>query len=217
MEASMKTMLVRKNLIWLLIAIILVIGAIGCANKNTNQTLLCMVSEIEKSTYDLNTVKISYADYKKSTDKYLSKYFPSFYIQGNIIYTNNGLVKVITGKDYTEKDWLGMSFEEIKKIGEPLSQSIAVNVLSYNYKSCGISKVYEDTKSGSSLQMKSVFVRRDIQMIDGTNAPLYKKYTFIKDGKSYVLLSFENASVSKGQELTHGNEKVDFVQNINLQ
>lgn len=213
----MKTMLMRKNLILLLTTIILVIGAIGCGNKNTDQTLINAVSEIEKSTYKLNTVKISYADYKKSTDKYLSKYLTSFYIEGNIIYTDKGLVKAITGKDYTEKDWLGMSFEEIKKIGEPLSQSIAVNTSNYNYKSCGISKVYKDSKSDSSIQMKSVFVRRDIQLIDGTNVPSYKKYTFIKDGKSYGLLSLINASISKGQELTHGNEKVDFVQTINLQ
>lgn len=211
----MKTMLVRKNLILLLTTITLLIGAIGCGNKDTNQKLLNTVSEIEKSTYELNTVKISYADYKKSNDKYLSKYFPSLYTQGNIIYANKDIVNAITGKDYSEKDWLGMSFEEIKKIGEPLSQSIAANVVSFNYKSCGISKVYEDTKSGSSLQRKYVFVRRDVQ-IDGTDAPLYKKYTFIKDGKSYVLLSFENVSVSKSQELTYGNEKVDFVQNINL-
>lgn len=213
----MKTMLVRKNLILLLTTIILAIGAIGCGNKDTNQTLLNTVSEIERSTYELNTVKISYADYKKSTDKYLSKYFPSLYIVGNIIYAENRLVNAITGKDYSEKDWLGMSFEEIKKIGEPLSQSIAVNTSNYNYKSCGISKVYEDSKSDSSLQMKSVFVRRDIQLIDGTNVPLYKKYTFIKDGKSYGLLSLINASISKGQELTYGNEKVDFAQNINLE
>lgn len=213
----MKTIFARKNLILLLTTITLVIGAIGCGNKDTNQTLLDTVSEIERSTYELNTLKISYADYKKSTDKYLSKYFTSFYIQGNNIYAETGLVKAITGKDYTEKDWANMSLEEIKKIGEPLSQSIAVNTSNYNYKSCSISKVYEDSKSGSSLQMKSVFVRRDIQLIDGKNVPLYKKYTFIKEGKSYGLFSLINASISKGQELTRGNEKVDFDQTINLE
>lgn len=214
MGVYMKTTFMRKVLILLLITIIPVIGAVGCGNRGTNQTLLNTVSEIEKSTYQLNTVKISYADYKKSTDKYLSKYFPSFY--RDIIYTNQNFVNAITGKDYTEKDWLGMSFEEIKKIGEPLSQSLALNVLDYNYKSCEISKVYDGSKSSSLPQMKYVFVRRDIQM-DGTNVPLYKKYTFINDGKSYVLSSFEKVYVPKGQELTFGNEKVDFVQNINLQ
>lgn len=224
----MKTMLVRRYLILLLTTIILVIGAIGCDNKDTNQTLLDTVSEIERSTYELNTLKISYADYKKSTDKYLSKYFPSFYIQGNNIYAEEGLVKAITGKDYTEKDWAGMSLEEIKKIGEPLSQSIAINAISFNYKSCGISKVYEDSNSGSSPKMKYVFVRRDVQF-DSTNLnipldkkytfnePSYRKYTFMKDGKSYVLTSFEVVSVSKSQELTYGNEKVDFDQTINLE
>lgn len=219
----MKTMLVRKNLILLLTTIILVIGAIGCDNKDTNQTLLDTVSEIERSTYELNTLKISYADYKKSTDKYLSKYFPSFYIQGNNIYAEEGLVKAITGKDYTEKDWAGMSLEEIKKIGEPLSQSIAINVISFNYKSCRISKVYEDSNSSSSLKVKYVFVRRDVQFdspLDKKytfNEPSYRKYTFMKDGKSYVLTSFKVVSVSKGQELTYGNEKVDFNQIINLE
>lgn len=200
-------------------------GHILYNDEDTNQTLLNTVSEIEKSTYELNTLKISYADFKKSTDKYLSKYFTSFYTEGNNIYAENGFVKDMTGKDYTEKDWAGMSFEEIKKIGEVISPSIAINKISYNYKSCGISKVYDDSIS-SSLQKKTVFVRRDVHF-DNTNTPIdekiiidtlvYVKYTFFQDGKSYVLQSLKYVYVPQGQELTYGNEKVDFVQNINLQ
>lgn len=204
-----------RCLIWILIAVTFAAGTAGCGEGGVDQTLINTISEIEKSTYELNTLKISYSQYKQRTDKYISEYFTSFFIVGNIIYAEDGFISAISGKEYSEKDWAGMSLDELKKIGEPLVRSLNVNKPGYNYKSCEISKVYDGSKSSTFPQQKYIYVKRAAQT-DNLTIPIYKKYTFMEYNKSFVLFAFETVGPIKGKELAHGNERVIFTRNINF-
>lgn len=211
----MKKFLKGLKLLLPLVLIFVTLGLTACNKKDPNPDILNAVTEIEKSTYELNNLKITYDQYNEKTQKYLTKYFSSLFVNGNVIYANN-LASSIAGRSYTENDLKGMSLDELKKFGEPLKQSLDLNTSAYNYKSCEISKVYDDNKSSGSPHLKHIFVKRNSQL-DDLKAPIYMHYTFIKEGKSYILQSFGNAGVMPKQELKYGDQKVEFTQSINLE
>lgn len=216
----MGTLFKKKSSLPLLITIILLVGVTGYmffnkrGDKDINKNLLKAVTEIEISTYKLNTLKITYDEFQRRTDNYLSKYIPSFYKSGNIIYAENKFVSLIAGREYLEEDWKGMSLEEMKKIGEPLRQSLVLNMIDYNYKTSEISKVYEDNNSDNAAQFKHIFVKHILQ-IDNQSKPSYKQYTFKKEGSSYVLFSIRLVQAND-EELSYNNNAVEFIKNINL-
>jgi hypothetical protein len=145
----------------------------------------------------------------------MSKYFTSFYNSIRIIYANDQYVFDITGKHYTEKDWQGLSLDLLKRIGEPLVRSIGNNILDFNYTSFDISKVYDDTGNSIS-SFKYIYTGHKIEY-NNQNLHAYYKYTFKKEGRSYVLFSIEAMPGDpKNEGTTHGNEKVEFLQNTNL-
>lgn len=211
----MKKFLKGLKLMLPLVLIFVTLGLTACNKKDSNPDLLNAVTEMEKGTYQLNNLKITYDQYNEKTQKYLTKYFPSLFVDGNVIYANK-LASSIAGRSLMESDLKGMSLDELKKVGEPLKQSLDMNTSTFNYKSCEISKVYDDNKSSGSPQLKHIFVKRNNQL-DDLKAPIYMHYTFIKEGKSYILQSFSNAGVMPNKELKFGDENVEFTQSINLE
>jgi hypothetical protein len=185
-------------------------------NDTVNNEIMEMIAEIETSNHDINTLKISYEDYMKRTDAFLSKYVTSFYKQNDIIYAEDNIVFAITGKHYKEDDWKGMPLEELKKIGEPLMQSLSLYKKAYFYNSFDISKIYDDSgNSDNSLRFKHVYVHHNYNISEKNYIP-YKKYIFKKEGNAYVLFSISLIIEDPKEELKFGNEKVEFIKSVNL-
>lgn len=200
----------------LLVTIIVIIAFNKNKVKNDNQNLINAVVEIEKSTYELNTLAINYDEFKQKTNKYLSSYVTSFYKKEYNIYAQDEYVYAITGKHYSEKDWIGLSLDELKKIGEPLSKSVLLNIKNFDYSAFEISKVFEDnTDDSSSFHFSYVFVKHPIQMGNETK-DIYIKYAFKKENNKYVLFSIDNILLKEDEKLTYANENVKFEQKINL-
>lgn len=201
-------------IIIIIVIIIIVVTSIAAFGKNKDKIFQNTTIDIEKNVYKLNTLAITYNEFKQNTDKYLSNYFPSFYNQS--MYAQDGFVYAITGKHYSEKDWAGLSMDELKKVGEPLYKSLLINVAGLNYSSFEVSKVFDDN-SGSQ-HFKYVFVKYTINF-DNVTRPLYKKYTFIKVDNKYVLFSIEGITLNnlnKNKELQYANENVKFEKKVNL-
>lgn len=214
----MGVFLKKKSFFLLLLGVIFVIGVTGYivfgrnTNKAVNGNILKTVKEIEISTNQLNTLQISYDEFKNRTDKYTTNYFTSFYKLGNIIYAENKLVTFITGKEYVEKDWDGMSLDEIKKIGETLRKSLITTDIGYNCKKIFISKAYED----DALQLKHIFVKH-IAQFNNQEIPFYEQYTFKKEGNLCKLFSTRPIILRDGQELKYGAEKIEYVENVDFE
>jgi hypothetical protein len=210
------------------VLVLLAVGAVSLTNSGrgsgqsgagkASQDLLDAVIDMEKSRYELNNLKISYSEYKQRTDKYLSEYYTSLYNPANTIYANDRLVRLVTavtGRNYTEKDWQGLSLEELRSKLEPLVQSIAVNSVAFNYTSFEVSKVYGDSSGSSpSLYFKYIYIKFPCQD-DSRTVNLYKEYTFKKEGDKYILFAIDDMP-SNTKELTYKNETVEFVRNIKL-
>lgn len=201
--------------------LIILLSSITACNKiddeEINQNILNIVTEIEKSNYELNTLKITYDEYSQNTNKYLSKYITSFYDGNNIIYANDHFLFPITGKHYEEKDWKGLSLEELKKIAEPLIVTINLNSIGYFYNSYDISKIYDDNNnSDTSMHYKHLYIKHT-QQSGNTNYTFYKQYTFKREENNYALFSIRNLIENYNKELTYGKEKVEFNENVSLE
>lgn len=213
----MKKLFRTKSFIWTIVLFMIIIGATSITacnkidDKEINQNILNKVTEIEKSAHELNTLKITYDEYTQRTDKYLSKYFKSFYNPELIMYAYTlGLGAPV------EKDWKGMPLDEIKKIGEPLILALSGHSRMYFYTSFDVSKVFDDnSSSNTSLHYKHIFIRY-ILPFDNEDFTGYKRYIFKREGDDYVLFSIRSQLVEPGEELTYGEEKVEFPKNIKL-
>lgn len=218
----MNTMSKRNVYITVTVVVIFLMGIMAIASfgrnksKDNNKSFQNTVIDIEKNIYKLNTLAISYDEFKQNTDKYLSSYVPNFYKQSYNIYAQDRFVYSYTGKHYSEKDWTGLTLNQLKKIGERLSKSVFAFSGAFNYSSFEISNVFEDnSNSNPSLHFKYIFVKYLIN-IDSVTVPLYKKYAFKKENGNFVLFSIEYIQAVKNQELEYANEEVKFVQKINL-
>jgi hypothetical protein len=202
----------------LFIFIVVILNITACSkidNKKIDQNILKTVEEIEKSAYKLNTVKISYDEYIQRTDKYLSKYFTSFYKVQLIFYANDSIY--VTGKHLQEKDYKGMSLDDLKQKVEPALQVISAQLPSYFYVSYGVSKVFDDnSNSQTSMHYKSIFIKH-IHQIDNKEYTLYKQYKFKREGNEYVLFSINDLVNYRDKDLLYGNEKVEFTESINIE
>jgi hypothetical protein len=124
-------------------------------------------------------------------------------------------VSAVTGRNYTEKDWQSLSLEELRDKLDSLVQSIAVNSAAFSYTSFEVSKVYDDISGSSpSLYFKYIYIRFPCQ-VDSRTVNLYKKYTFKKEGNSYILFAIDYMP-SNTKEVAYKNETVQFVRNIKL-
>lgn len=206
-----------KSIILIIIFASFFVGTItGCSKKDENdinKSISSIVNEIEKNNYELNTLEISFSDYTEKTDKYLSKYFNSFYPK-NIIYSSDNFVYAITGKHYEENDWKNMSLDELKQIGEPLIDALKLNTIGGFYNTYEISKVYDDSNDSKS-NYKNVFIKHS-EKNNGNDYILYKQYTFKKEGSDYVLFSIRNLTENYNKELKYGDKVVEFAETINL-
>lgn len=210
MKAPSKRIFIFAAIIVVLTIAATAVMVLGSNKRNSYQDT---VADIENNLYKLNNLTITYDEFKQNTDKYLSKYLSSFYDQSYNIYAQDGFVNAIAGKHYSEKDWTGLSLNELQKIGEPLSKSLSLHTGVFNYSSYELSKVYDDNSNPP--QFKYIFVKYTTSFAD-YKTDLYKRYRFIKEDDKYVLFSAGYMNPAKNEELTYDNEKVKFEKVINL-
>lgn len=148
--------------------------------------------DIEKTIYNLNSLKISYNEFSSKTKKYYSIYYPNMFRPQLNIYANESLVKSINGNQLTEEQYNKLSLDNLKKIGDPLLKSLNLSTFRYSYSVIQLSKVYSITSnSKDSLSFKYIYVKKT-GYTNKNDLSLYRKYTFAKVNRHYVLFSIED-------------------------
>lgn len=187
----------KKNIIPLLIivCIILIPFVWDKVTPKTDNTLINSVLDIEKATYDVNNLKISYKEFKSKIIKYCSKYYPSMF--ESTIYSGNQLsmigVTISPENQLTEEQCNELSLDDAKKEFDELKEGLKemeINSLfpGLSYSAIQLSKVYSDLdKSSQSLSFKHIYVKRKLAEVNNTS--IYTKYTFVKEANSYILFS----------------------------
>lgn len=180
-------------------------------NEKDNSKLINSVKQIETYDYKLNTFQITYDNYKKNTQKFVTSYFNK----------DDKDILAYIGKVYKGKDLAGMSLKEYKELGEKAFNTL-YGTAEIKSSSVSISNVYYSKED--PFQFKYVFAKYIIE-IGKEEITIYKRYSFLKQDNEWKVTTIDKITETKDYKYdktklsgytTYNNKPVEYAHSINL-